>query len=121
MSSGERLIDRIVATAVTERRKITVPEWGVDIYFEPLTKAQLEGAMPKNGARSLQTQSLLLLVHTAKDADGKRLFRMEDVELLRQKADLNVLTRVEAFMWGTLTPTVEQAEAELKENPPSAS
>lgn len=119
--SDERLIDKIVAMAVTERRKLHVPEWGVDIYFEPLTKAQLEAAIPKNGARTLQTQSMLLLVHTAKDAEGKRLFRMEDVELLRQKADLNVLTRVEGFMWGTLTPTVEEAEQELKDSPPSAS
>lgn len=120
-ANGKRLIDRIVATAPSERRKIHVPEWEVDIYFPPLTKVQLEAATAKAGNRSISTQSLMLLAHTAQDEAGQRLFQMEDIELLRQKADLNVLTRVEQFMWGTVIPSVEEAEEDLKENPHSSS
>ena len=119
---SERLIDRIVAAAPTERRMIHVPDpgWECDIYFPALTKAQLEAAIPKNGDRSVTMQSLMLLVHTAQDGAGNRLFQLSDIEKLRQKADLNVLTRVEAFMWGTVVPTVEEAEDDLK-NAPSLS
>lgn len=120
-ANGKRLIDKIVAKAPSERRKIHVPEWEVDIYFPPLTKVQLEAATAKAGNRSTSTQSLMLLAHTAQDEAGQRLFQMEDIELLRQKADLNVLTRVEQFMWATVIPSVEEAEEDLKENPRSSS
>lgn len=120
-ANGGRLIDRIVAKSPSERRRLHVPEWEVDIYFPPLTKVQLEAATAKATNHSTATQSLMLLAHTAQDEAGQRLFRMEDIEILRQKADLNVLTRVEQFMWGTVIPSVEEAEADLKANPLSSS
>lgn len=120
-ANGGRLIDRIAAKAPSERRKLHVPEWEVDIYFPPLTKVQLEAATAKAGTRSTATQSLMLLAHIAQDEAGQRLFRMEDIEVLRQKADLNVLTRVEQFMWGTISPSIEEAEEDLKANPQSSS
>lgn len=121
-TNGKRLIDRIVAKSATGRRSIQVPEWDVEIFFEPLTRAQMEEAMPKdNVERPSTTQSLFLLVHMAKDADGNKLFMQRDIEKLRTKADLGVLTRVEAFMWGTVLPTEKQVEQEVKEDPQSAS
>lgn len=115
-----RLIERIIAQFPTERRKLHVPEWEVDLYFAPLTKAEIEAAVPKNGAgQSNERQSLYLLVHMARDADGKPVFAERDIDALRERTDLHVLTRVEAFMWGTQLPTVKDAKAELKNAPSS--
>lgn len=114
---GERLIDRIVAKSPTDRRMIHVPEWEVDIYFKPLTRAQIDQAIPKDIERPVGTERLLVLAHMAEDADGKRLFRQTDVEKLRQHAEVTVLSRVEAFLWRTVTPTVEEAEEDLGKTP----
>lgn len=116
-TNGERLIDRIVARAPSARRMIRVPEWDVDLYFPPVTSAQLEAALPKNGDKSTAPPSLFLLVHLAQDEAGNRLFRKADIEMLRQRADLNVLTRVQDFMWNTVTPSDEAAETDLKNTP----
>jgi hypothetical protein len=122
MKENGRLIDRIIAKAVTGTRKIAVPEWEAELYFEPLTRAQMEDAMPKDSVdRPATTQSLFLLVHMAKDAEGNRVFRPTDIEKLRQKADLSVLTKVEAFMWGTVLPSEKEVAAEIAADPPSAS
>ena len=118
----DRLIDRILATSPTDRRKIHVPEWDVDIYFAPLTRAELEAATPKDGIeRPSTTQSLFLLVRMAKDAEGAPLFRNDDIESLRTRADLGVLTRVEAFMWGTVLPGEKEVAKVAATDPPSAS
>ena len=116
-----RLIDRIIAKSSLERRVITVPEWEVDLYFRPLTRAEMEAAMPTDDVeRPSTTQGLFLLVHMAEDADGKKVFKPTDIEALRTKADLAVLTRVESFMWGTMIPSVREARKEIEADPLSA-
>lgn len=120
--NGKRLIDKIIALAPTERRKLYVPEWDVTLYFPALTKAQLEEAVPKDDVpRSALLEGLYLLVHTAQDEQGNRVFAQKDIDGLREKADLSTVTRVEAFMWGTIVPPLKEAEKEIQADPPSAS
>jgi hypothetical protein len=121
--NGKRLIDKIIAKAATGKRSIVVPEWdGVELFFEPLTRAKMEEAMPKDKVdRPFTTQSLFLLVFMAKDASGHRVFKQGDIEALRTQADLGVLSRVEAFMWGTVLPNEKQVEEMVEADPPSAS
>jgi len=123
-----RLIEQIIKDAPTERRKIHVPEWqgealpDGDVYFRPLSKAALEDAMPKgNGTNPGMLAGLYLLVHTAEDVSGNRIFEVRDVDGLREKADLAVITRVESFMWGTQVPSIQEATAEIAKDPSSAS
>lgn len=121
-TNGTRLIDRIAIITPEERRKLTVPEWGVDIYFRPITKSALDAAMPTDGVeRPLSTQGLFLLVHTAEYEDGSKVFQRADIERLRTKVPLDVLTRVEAFMWGTQVPEIKEAEKIIESDPTSAS
>jgi hypothetical protein len=121
-TNGTRLIDRIISKSVTGPRSLYIPEWDVELFFEPLTRAKMEEAMPKdNMDRPFTTQSLFLLVHMAKDKEGQPVFRRNDIEALRTKADLAVLTRVETFMWGTVLPNEKQVDEEMAADPSSAS
>ncbi len=120
--NGKRLIDRIIAKAATGKRSLVIPEWdGVELFFEPLNRAEMEEATKNAGDRPVTTQSLFLLVHMAKDAEGNRVFKQSDIEALRTKADLGVLTRVEAFMWGTVLPSDKEVAARIEADPPSVS
>lgn len=121
-SNGKRLIDKLVALTPTERRKYVVPETGDEIYFRPLTKAALDAAMPNDGVdRPMSTQGLLLLVETAEQEDGSKYFQRADIEKLRTRVPLDVLTRLESFMWGAQVPSIKEAEGEILKDPISGS
>ena len=121
-SNGKRLIDKLVALTPTERRKYVVPELGETLYFRPLTKAALDAAVPNDGVdRPMSTQGLLLLVETAEYEDGSKAFQRDDIQKLRTKVPLDVLTRLESFMWGTQVPTIKEAEEAIQADPTSAS
>jgi hypothetical protein len=123
-----RLIEKIIKDAPTERRKMHVPEWqgealpDGDVYFKPRTKAVMEAALPTGDAEISHAMiGLYLLVATAEDVNGARIFEVRDIDGLREKADLAILTRVEAFMWGTQLPSPKEAEAAIQADPTSAS
>lgn len=123
-----RLIEQIIRDAPTERRKIHVPAWkgealpDGDVYFRPRTKAVMEEALPRDD-RDLShgILSLYMLVATAEDVHGNRIFAEKDIDALREKADLSVLAPVEAFMWGTQAPDIKEAEKVIAADPISAS
>lgn len=114
-----RAIDKVRAAFVRNLRKLTVPEWGLDLYFGTLTVDQFEVAEMREPKKPFE-RNLFLLVAGARDADGKPAFVSEDIHFLRTEADLAVVSRVIAFQWQGV-PDTDGAEQELKNVPGSAS
>jgi hypothetical protein len=61
-----------------------------------------------------------MLIHKARDKEGKALFAFGDKVVLQKEADLTVLQRVIAFMWEGV-PTLELATEQVEGNPTSDS
>lgn len=120
--NGKRAIDKIVALTPTERRKVYVPEINETIFFRPMTKAEMDAAIPDDDVQRPQsTTGLFLLVHMAEYEDGSKVFKQTDIEKLRSHSRLDIVNRLEAFMWGTQVPDIKEAEKEIEADPTSAS
>lgn len=118
--NGTRFIDKLVAASPTERRKFTV--LGQDIYVRPATRKDMSDAMPKDGVeRPDDYAGLFMLVHMAEDVDGAKLFRVSDIDSLRERVGVHLLQEIERGMLGALAPTNRQVEEQAKADPPSAS
>ena len=74
--TGERPIDRVRQAYGGATRSMKVPEWGgLELFFGPLTTADME-AVDARDPKSSYDRNLILLIYKAKDADGKPLFGM---------------------------------------------
>ena len=121
-ANGKRAIDKIVALTPTERRTLFVPELDATVYFRPVTKAEMDDAIPDDDVKRPQsTTGLFLLVHLAEYEDGSKVFKRTDIEKLRTRARLDIVNRLESFMWGTQLPEIKEAEKEIEADPTSAS
>lgn len=119
-ANGKRFIERLIAASPTARRKFTV--LGQDIYVRPLTRKMLADAMPKDDVeREPDYVGLFLLVHCAEDEDGNKLFRISDIDALREGVSLELLQQIESGILGVITPSDKQVAQEIKADPPSAS
>ena len=98
-----KAIDRAKAHfEALEERKIAIPEWGEDgqpleIYCKALTlheKAKLY--------KMAQDNDLLLfayaIIYKALDANGEKLFSLEDKKALVEKADADIVARLGSFI-----------------------
>lgn len=120
--NGKRAIDKIVALTPTERRKVYVPEIDETIYFRPMTKAEMDAAIPDDDVQRPQsTVGLFLLVRMAEYEDGSKVFTKLDIEKLRTRSRLDIVNRLESFMWGTQVPEIKEAENAIEADPISAS
>lgn len=120
--NGKRAIDKIVALTPTERRKVYVPEIDETIYFRPMTKAEMDAAIPDDDVQRPQsTVGLFLLVRMAEYEDGSKVFTKLDIEKLRTRSRLDIVNRLESFMWGTQVPEIKEAENAIEADPTSAS
>lgn len=121
-TNGTRLIDKIVAATPLDRRPLHIPEWDTTLYFKPLTKAAMDAALPQDDVkRPPSTMGLFLLVESAEDEQGNKVFAKRDIEKLRTKVDLSVLNRIEGFMFGMVLPTITDAEGAITADPTSGS
>lgn len=119
-ANGKRFIDRLIAASPTERRKFSV--LGQDIYVKPLTRKAMADAMPKDEVqREPDYVGLFLLVHCAETEDGAKLFRVTDIDALREAVSLNLLQQIEAGIMGVLAPSDAQVARDVTADPPSAS
>jgi hypothetical protein len=89
---------------------IDVPEWGENgtplrVFYKPLTLAEL-GELTKNGAPPDDE----VLYRRALDAEGKRLFTLEDKTALRNAVSQQVITRIALAMLRLPSP------AEIEKN-----
>lgn len=74
-------------------RKIEVPEWKLTIYASPVTLAE-KAKLYRKSEKSDFELLVDVLVMKATDANGEKLFTVEDRVTLINKADSNVIGRV---------------------------
>ena len=112
MSLGKRIAERRQKQA----RVIDVPEWGEDgvplqIYVYPITAGDLNKIQKKhkNFLNETTMDGMIdLIILKACDADGNRLFTLEDkVHLMNENVE--VISPIAAKMFGDIE-TVEDAE-----------
>ena len=112
MSLGKASADRRQKRA----RMIEVPEWGEDnapllIYVFPITAGDVNKIQKKhkNFLNDMQMDGMIdLIILKACDADGNRLFTLEDkVHLMNE--DVEIISPIAAKMFGDVE-TIEDAE-----------
>lgn len=92
---------------------------GVEMYFTPLTYADVANAAARNPG-SDEEKNLYLLILKAKDAEGKPLFSWADLPILKTQVPATRLNEAMMAMYGA-SITQEDAEAELRKTPASTS
>lgn len=90
------------------RQQIDVPEWGVTIYWTPLTLEEANKLARGAEARGKPGTAADLIIMKAVDEKGEKLFTIEHKQKLEQKVDRNVLLRISNAMMGDAS--VEGAE-----------
>jgi hypothetical protein len=115
-------IDKVRSAYQARRRKHVVKEWdNLEMYFGPLTAEDMESVKTRvKDPDSDYEQNILLLIHKARDKEGKPLFAFGDKQVLMKESDLVVLQRAINFMWSGV-PSLEEAREEVAENPTSDS
>ena len=87
-------------------KKIKVPEWAEDdkpfyLYASPLT-LQETSKLYKMSKDDDMTMLVYILIYKALDADGNKIFTLEDKSSLLNKVDRNVIARVANEIMGNL-------------------
>lgn len=117
--ANERAIDKIRAAFRRRTLSVDVADWGLTLYFGPLTASDLE-AVEARAPKSQHERNLLLLIHKARDAAGEPLFTYGDLHYLRNEAEVAPLNIALETMYGA-TLTEASAKKELEADPPSGS
>jgi hypothetical protein len=95
-------------------KKIEVAEWGEEgkplvIYSSPITLAEKRNLF--KGAKNDDIGVLVdVIVLKAKDAEGNKIFKLDDKQVLLNNADTNVIARVST----EILSAVSYEEAEKK-------
>lgn len=99
-------IDRVVEYyGNQERGHIHVEEWGLDIYWSPITIGEI--ARIEKASKGSNAQVLLeCVVLKAEDADGNKLFKLDDKAKLKRKGDPGIMGRI-----------VQQIAPDLEDDP----
>jgi len=107
------VIDRVKEHFESQGVKtINVAEWGEEgqplvIYSSPFTLAEKRNLF--KGARNDDLGVLVdAIMLKAKDKDGNKIFKLDDKQILLNKADPDVIARVSTEMLNT--STIEDAE-----------
>lgn len=76
-----------------------VPEWGVTIYWTPLTIAQRKKMFPNGSAFIDEDANAMAVFEKSIDVDGKRMFSdLDDLHVLKHGADANIVRRIASAM-----------------------
>jgi hypothetical protein len=88
-------------------KKIEVPEWKLTIYSSPVTLAEKNRLYRKS--RESDMELLVdIVIMKASDADGKKLFTLDQKITLLNRADSNVLARVANAILSDEAPKAEE-------------
>ena len=119
---GVGAIDKVRNAYQAKRRKYVVKEWdGLEMYFGPLTAEDMESVKSRvKDPDSDYEQNVLLLIHKARDKEGKPLFVYGDKLTLMKESDLVVLQQAINFMWSGV-PSMDEAREEVAADPTSDS
>ena len=84
-----------------------VPEWDMTIYSQPVTLHNRSRIAKASGGTDTE-YVIRALIELACDENGDKLYSIGDLQVLRTKADAQVIERVVVQM--TRTPSVEEQE-----------
>jgi hypothetical protein len=78
-----------------ELQKITVPEWGADIFYKTTTTLKEEGKILELSQQGKTVEALVeSLITRARNADGTRMFSFADKVTFMNEVDPKVLIRI---------------------------
>jgi len=112
VTESVRPIDAVVEAFRAKRRQHEVPEWGLTLYFGPITAYEMEEVGKRAKGKGQFEQNIILLIYKARNAEGRPVFEMGDKEALKNEADLTVLQRLVNFMWDGVSDAKERVEAD---------
>lgn len=122
------IIEQAVAHYETqEKLVILVPEWGtkdnpLQIHVFPMTMAEVNmiQRISKKNASNIEHAANIIVIK-ARDAEGKRLFKLEDKDALMEKADYRVVARITEEIEAKFFGEVETHKGNLRGTPPDTS
>ena len=108
--------EQIAARRALQRKQIEVVEWGEDgnaliIYCGPITAGDIDKLQRKHKdfLNNMTISGMIdLIINKAEDADGKRLFTLED-KMYLMKESVTLISDIAGKMFGDVD-TVEDAE-----------
>ena len=112
-----RLVDRIAEDYNSiAMRSIYVKEWDAELFFQPLTVADMDWVETRKPKTQYDT-NILLLIRKAKDEHGDKLFQAGDRSMVENMARIEVLAPIIEFMAGDIikADTAEEAIEAAKE------
>ena len=81
--------------ALGSLQKITVPEWGTDIYYKPVNNFAVESKIIELTQKNKLTEALIeTLILKALTAEGKPMFGRLDKIAFMNEVDPSIITRV---------------------------
>lgn len=109
MSAIDRAIEHFSSKAI---RTLHIPEWDLDIFTKNLTLE--DKAQWVSRAKGETTEYLLYaIVFGAVDANGERLFSLEDKIKLKRNCDPDIVTRIANFI---IQPGDDETEEDREKN-----
>lgn len=108
---------KILAANDAKLDKVSVPEWGDDVYIKTLTGSERDMFEESYSSEKMKNFRSRFLVLTLCDEAGERLFTDADVDLLGKKSAL-VLNRLFEKAW-SLNAFREQDVEDLGKDSPS--
>lgn len=108
-AAAPRTIDLIRAHFSSKLVPVEVPEWGLTLWFGPLTMADFEVVSVTAGERA-EERNVRLLISKARLQDGTPAFAPGDLHYLRTEAQARVITRLVNAMYEVGAVTKEAAE-----------
>lgn len=124
-----RVIDRMRAAFMQRSWLHQIPEYPdadgkpLDMYFLPLTSADVDAAMigvPDGQVLTPRERDVRTLITKARDAQGRLLFAAGDLVFLMTEVPFLIINRATQFMYTVATISVDEAKAELGNEPKSA-
>lgn len=114
-----RAIDRARSAWTATRDMVEVPEWADDsgtpleVFFTRLTAADHEAVRAREPKTDADT-NVLLLIHKARDEQGKNLFEFGDRHMLLAEVEYAIILRViGAMLRGRQIASVDEAKTIL--------
>jgi len=118
--------DAILGADDLPKQEVEIPEWGGSVFVRTMTAGErdaYESSMLLNGKPNLANMRAKLVVRTAVDEEGKRLFADADAEALGKKSASAVdkLFGVAQRLNGLTKKDVEELEKNSGRIPPDSS
>lgn len=99
------------AQVAGQLRHHRVEEWGLDVYYRPVTTLKQEAKIVELSTQGKSVEALVeSIIQKACDESGQLLFSPYDKAALMNEADPKVVLDLARVLNGSDLPTVEEAE-----------